>query len=165
MALEVQVRKARLNDAEIIAKFVNSARTEAEAITRLDVADRFSQVGFIIAEYHNEAVGLVGFQVENLVIRVTDFLIAPAIDRVVAGKALVAAMEQAGEDLQAEACILFLPPNPSQELVSYWEIFEYDRKPVSKLPRAWREASHEWSTHATEVMIKQLREDMTHKPM
>lgn len=165
MALEVQVRKARLKDAEMIAKFVNSARPKEEAVTRLDVAERFSQVGFMIAEYRDEAVGLLGFQVENLVIRVTDFLIAPAIDRVVAGKALVAAMEQAGQELQAEACMLYLPPTPSHELVLYWEIFEYERKPVSSLPRAWREASKEWSSDAIEVMVKPLREDLIRKPM
>lgn len=164
MVIQVQVRKARLKDAETIANFVNSARP-IDTVTRLDVAERFSQVGFMLAEYNNEPVGLVGFQVDNLVIRVTDFLIAPAVDRVIAGKALVSAMEEAGVQLQAESSILFLPPNPSQDLIAYWEVFGYVRRAVKKLPKAWQEAAKEWSVGAVEVMIKQLRIDLTRKPM
>jgi len=164
MTTNVQVRKANLKDAETIANFVNRAHPEAK-VTRLSVAERFSQVGFMLAEHEGEVVGLLGFQVENLVIRVTDFLIAPAVDRVVAGKALVPAMEEAGADLQVEAAILFLPPDPSQDLVEYWKSFGYERRAIADMHRAWREAAAEWDAAKEEVMVKQLREDVTRKPM
>lgn len=164
MAENVEVRRAKLVDAQTIADFVNSARPENQ-VTRLDVAERFSQVGFLFAEFQDEVVGLLGWQVENLVVRVTDFLIAPAIDRVIAGRALVTAMEREGLELQAEAAILFLPPDPSPELISYWELFEYEHKPMSALHKAWREAASEWQVGASSVMIKQLREDIVRRPM
>ena len=164
MALEVHVRRARLNDAEAIANFVNSARP-GNPVVRLDVADRFSQVGFMIAEHEGRMVGLLGWQVENLVIRVTDFLIAPAIDRVVAGRALIQSMEEEGKLLQAEASILFLPPTPSRDLISYWEMFGYEHRPVSDMYKAWREAAAEWNATSSGVMIKQLRKDLTRRPI
>ena len=102
---------------------------------------------------------------ENLVICLTDFLIAPGVDRVTAGRVLVTAMEKEGEYLQAEASLLFLPTNPSQELVAYWQQLAYTRKAMTELPKAWREAAQEWNPKATEAMIKQIREDLIRKPM
>ncbi len=165
MAMNIEVRKAKLQDAEAIADFVNSARPGAD-VNRLAVAERFSQVGFMLAENEDGAlVGLVGFQVENLVIRVKDFLISPADERVAVGRELIAAMEQAGVELQTEASFLFLPPNPSQELIQYWESFGYEHRKISDMHRAWREAAVEWDAEGQEAMVKQLREDLTRKPL
>ena len=164
MTVDIEVRKARLGDAERIAEFVNSARTERH-VSQMDVAERFSQVGFLLAEQQGKIVGLAGWRVENLVICLTDFLIAPGVDRVTAGRTLVTAMEKEGEYLQAEASLLFLPANPSRELVAYWQQLAYSRKAMTELPKAWREAAREWNPKATEAMIKQIREDMIRKPM
>lgn len=164
MAENVQVRKARLKDAELIAAFVNRANPAA-ALTRMEVAERFSQVGFMLAESNGQMVGLVGFRVENLVIRVTDFLIAPGVDRVATGQALVSSVEEAGSVLQAEAAILFLPPDPSPDLIEYWRLLGYQRlSTADMLHRAWREASAEWDAQKSEAVVKQLREDVARKP-
>ncbi len=165
MALQIAVRKARLKDAQIIANFVNEARPSKNPVTRTDVAERFSYVGFLIAEHQGQPVGLLGWQIENLVIRVTDFLIAPAVNRVIAGRALVSAMESEGAQLEAEAAILFLPPNPSDALLAYWKVFGYEKKSVSELARAWREAAREWRSGTQEILVKQLREDLIRKPI
>ncbi|HNT76144.1 MAG TPA: hypothetical protein PKH77_14105 [Anaerolineae bacterium] len=164
MADNIQVRKARLKDAEAIAAFVNRAHPSA-ALTRMEVAERFSQVGFMLAEADGQVVGLVGFQVENLVIRVTDFLIGPGVDRVATGQALVAAMEEAGSVLQAEAAILFLPPDPSSDLIDYWRVLGYERlSTADMLHRAWREAAAEWNAQQSEAVVKQLRDEVARKP-
>ncbi len=165
MASNVQVRRARLQDAQMIADFVNKARPGTTPVTRMDVAERFSYVGFFIAEFDGQMVGLLGWQIENLVVRVTDFLIAPSIDRVVAGKAMIMAMEEEGRSLEAEAAVLFLPAKPSAELVSFWELFGYEKRLVSELPKAWREAVLEWNSTQNEVMLKKLREGMVRRPI
>ncbi len=164
MAVKIEIRKARLSDAETIANFVNSARP-ARLLTQLDVAERFSQVGFLLAEQEKHILGLIGWRVENLVICMTDFLIAPSVDRVTMGHALVTAMEKEGELLQAEAVILFLPATPTQALIDYWQGFGYTRKPALELPKAWREAATEWNAAATEVMVRQIREELVRRPM
>jgi len=164
MTANIEVRKARLSDAERIADFVNSARTERQ-VSQMDVAERFSQVGFLLAEQRGKIVGMAGWRVENLVVCLTDFLIAPGVDRVATGRMLVTAMEKEGEFLQAEASFLFLPTNPSRELVAYWEQLAYTRKTITELPKAWRETAREWNPKATEAMIKQIREELIRKPM
>lgn len=164
MTMSIEVRKARLTDAGLIAAFVNSARSD-RLVSPMDVAERFSQVGFLLAEQQERPVGLIGWRVENLVLCVTDFLIAPVVDRVTTGLLLVTEMEQEGELLQAEAALLFLPANPSQELIVYWQQLSYTHKTLSEIPKAWREAAREWNAEATEVMIKQIREDLVRRPV
>lgn len=164
MTTSIHVRKAHLTDAKAIADFVNSARA-SQQFSEQDVTERFGQVGFLLAEDQENIVGLIGWQVENLIIRVRDFLIAPGVNRETVGRTLVTAMEEEGIFLQAEAAILFLPANPSQTLVDFWRAFGYAREALAALPKTWREAAGEWKTGASEAMIKQLREDLVRKPM
>jgi N-acetylglutamate synthase-like GNAT family acetyltransferase len=164
MTSEIQVERARLADSKAIAQFVSHAHGE-EIVQRLDVAQRFSQVSFMLGVRESEIVGLLGWQVENLVVRITDFLVAPGVDLFGVGDLLIAEVEDAGRELQAEAAMLFLPPDPSEGLCSYWEHFGYEYRAVTDIPRAWREAAAEWEQDATEVMVKQLREELVRRPI
>jgi hypothetical protein len=154
-----------LADAEAIADFVSSAHPDAAPVTRLSVAERFGQVGFIVADYENELVGLLGWQVENLVVRVTDFLVSSAVDRKAVGRALIDWMEGEGRTLKAEAVVLFLPPDPSSHLVEFWKTFDYEFRNIEDLEKAWREAAIEWGFEDQSVMIKRLSDDLIRRPM
>jgi hypothetical protein len=164
VALGIDVRRANLTDAQAIADFVNNARSGAP-VTRRNVVERFGQVGFMIAIKHGKVVGLLGWQIENLVIRVTDFLTGPVVDRVTVGRALIEAMEKEGAELLAEAAMLFLPQNPSKNLIRFWEGFDYTYQNIQDLHRAWREAVSEWNTGVDGVMVKRLRESLTNRPV
>lgn len=165
MALNIQVRRAKLDDAAAIADFVNRARRRGEPVSRLMVAQRFSEVGFMLAELNGQIVGMLGWQVENLIARITDFLIAPAIDRVVAGRALIQTMEAEAQKLEAEAAMLFLPPRPSTDLIGFWELFGYKQQAFDALPKPWRQAIAEWNPGVTSVMVKVLRTEMVRRPI
>ena len=116
-----------------IAAFVNVAQSCASGkarsqISQRDVAGRFGHVGFLVADRDGRLAGLLGWQVENLVVCVIGFLIASALDPIVVGRALVAKMEAEGEELLAEAV-----------------------------------AEH--GPNGQGVMIKRLRDDITHRPV
>ncbi len=164
MASEINVRKASFRDAAAITAFVNRARS-GKPLDRMSVAERFGQVSFLIAEQDGEMVGLLAWQIENLVIRVIDFLIAPGADAVAVGRALCEQMEAQGEELQAEAAVLYLPEDPSPNLLAYWELFGYRRQEIADLYRAWREAVAEWNPEATEAVMKILRADRVQRPL
>ncbi len=165
MISDIKIRKARLSDTKAIAGLVDRARPTQPPLDPALVAERFSEVGFLLAEGDGKVVGMLGWQVENLVIRVTDFLLTSDADRQTSGGALIAAMEEEGATLLAEAAILFLPPHPDPALNTYWEGFGYAQRAVTDLPRSWREVASEWDDSADEVMIKQLREDMVRRPI
>jgi hypothetical protein len=158
-----------LLDAEAIAAFVSSAQGvgpgERSRVTRRTVAERFGQIGFMIAEGDGAMVGLLGWQVENLVVRVTDFLLSGTGDSAQVAKALIDKMEAEGQELQAEAVILFLPANPSPKLVTFWERLGYEFQGVGQLQKAWREAVAERDRATRGVMVKRLREDYIRRPI
>ena len=164
MAVDVKVRRANLADAQSIADFVNASRSNSH-VTRNGVMQRFGQVGFLIALEGQKIIGLLGWQVENLVVRVTDFLLGSAGTRNDTGHALISAMEAEGTTLLAEAAMLFLPPDPSESLIHYWEAIGYTHQKVQDLHRAWREAAAEWNTKADSVMVKRLRDSLTNRPI
>ncbi len=162
---EIQVRRARPSDAERIAFFVNNARPFERLVAPGEVRDRFGVVGFLLAERDEDIVGLLGWQAENLVARITDFLIWPAVERLVAGRAMISVMESAARELQCEASILFLPRDCSAELLAFWETFGYKYQEVAALPKAWREAAREVRSVEEQIVMKQLREDLISRPL
>jgi len=169
VASEFKVRRARLSDAAAIAQFVSAAqsgRPAAPEVTRSIVAERFGQIGFLVAEHAGEFVGLLGWQIENLVVRVTDFLVAPSVaDPMAVARALVINMEAAALDLRAEVVLLFLPADPRPQLTAFWDGLGYEFACVDDLHTACREAIAEAGLDARNVMSKFLREDAVQRPI
>lgn len=181
MTAKFEVRRARLSDAEAIAAFVNAAskgvgrsgaagrspNADLGEVTRLSVAERFSQVGFMVAERRGNVIGLLGWQVENLVVRVTDYLVSTisGTDTMMVSRALVEKMEEEAAELQAESVLLFLPADPSPGLVAFWEQFGYEAQCLDELDKACREAVNEWGLDTASVMIKRLRDDRVGRPL
>ncbi len=169
MASEFKVRRARLSDAAAIAQFVNAAqsgRASGLEVTRSSVTERFGQIGFVVVEHAGELVGLLGWQVENLIVGVTDYLVAPSVDDPMAvARALVSRMEAAARDLRAEVVLLFLPTDPRPQLVAFWKGLGYEFTCDDDLHRAGREAIAESGLDAQNVMSKSLREDAVKRPM
>lgn len=161
---QIRIRRARLADAEQIAAFVNRGRPH-KPVTPSDVLQRFGAIGFLLAEMEGEMVGLLGWQVENLVARVTDFLILPARLSLSVGQALLKAMEEAAQELMCEAAILIIPANTPPEVLQFWETFGYQPRDIASLPRAWREAAREANPLQDQVVLKQLRADRVLRPI
>jgi N-acetylglutamate synthase-like GNAT family acetyltransferase len=163
---EITVRRVRANDAGKIAAFVNRGRRGQAMIGEQAVIQRFGNVGFLVAEQGDNLVGMVGWQAENLVVRVTDLLILPMPERAEIARALLSDMEQSAVELQCEAALLFLPrPNPPQ-LVQFCSKLGYEAQTVAGLPKAWREAAREVLASDDElVLVKQLREKRVLRPL
>ncbi len=160
----IRIRRARPSDAERIAAFVSQARPQ-KPVTAEEVRRRFGTVGFLLAEVNEELVGVLGWQVENLVVRVTDFLISPARLSLPVGQALLASMEDAASELLCEAAILVIPVNAPPEVIQFWETFGYHPHEIARLPRAWREAAREANPASDQVVLKRLREERILRPI
>lgn len=163
---EITVRRARVSDAERVAAFVNRARRGQAEIDRLAVIARLGNVGFLLAERAGSLIGMLGWQAENLVVKVTDFLIQPAHERKAVSRALLAEMEHAAIELQCEASLLLLPRTSPPEWANFYELFGYEPRAVVSLPKTWRAAAHEARLRDTEaVLVKQLRSSRVGRPL
>jgi len=153
---ELVVRRAKAGDAEDIAAFVNRARRGLE-IDRIAVIMRMGSVGFLIAERAGDLTGVLGWQAENLVVRITDLLIQPAQEREAISQALLSEMEQAAKELQCEAALLLLPRPTLPEWVNFYKGFGYEAQTIASLPSAWQEAAYEARLEdGKTVMVKEL---------
>jgi len=163
---DITVRRARVRDADRIAAFVNQHRRNEHKISEQSVIARFGTVGFLLAERGDDLVGLLGWQAENLVVRVTDFLVWPAAERLTVGQALLSEMERTAHELQCEVVLLFLPSQRSPHLAEFCEAFGYAPKIVSNLTKAWQEAAHDARFGDDEtVLMKPLRSDRVLRPI
>ena len=135
-------------------------------IDRQMVIERLGNVGFLLAEQGGALVGMLGWQAENLVVRVTDFLISPVPDPIAVGRALLSEMEQAATELQCEAALLFLPRPHSPQLVKFCRALGYELQLAAGLPKAWREAAREARIGDDEkVLVKKLRSGRVFRPL
>ncbi|MCP4542538.1 MAG: GNAT family N-acetyltransferase [Chloroflexi bacterium] len=163
---EITVRRAKPSDAGKIAAFVNNAWHSAEEINERTVIERFGTVGFLLAERDNELIGMLGWQVENLVVGLTDFLINPASERITIGQALLADMERFADELQCEAALMFLPHPTPPALIEFCKTLQYESRTIASLVPAWQITARERGLGDDDtVMIKKLSDRRVLRPM
>jgi len=162
----ITVRRAQASDAESIANFVNRALQGQTEIDKQTVLERLGSVGFLLAEQSGVLIGIVGWQVENLVARVTDFLVYPPQARQAAGQVLFAEMESSAMDLQGEVAMLFLPYPVSSDLIEFCQSLGYESQILTSLPKAWQEAAQEaMLDEEGAIMVRRLRSDRVIHPL
>ena len=125
----------------------------------------FGEKAFLLLKSDRKIAGLVGWQVENLVARVDDFVIDDNIPISEAVTAMIMEVENASSELLCEALLLFLPPSLAQHN-QIWEGLGYSARTVKDLTvRAWQEAAMESMTPGSVLYFKQLRKDRVLRPI
>ena len=161
---EVTIKRGKPQDTADIATLLT--RLTGREVTRMDVMMGFGQKSYLLAEANGQYVGLVGFQVENLITRVDEFLLMPEamLPQVITG--FVEEVEKASKDLQSEIGFFFLPTDTPQRVRDVFASLEYAPKTLEqiKVP-AWREAARESQPEGTEIYAKKLRAERVLKPL
>lgn len=161
----VNVRRGMPGNAEIIASFIT--RMSGKGVSRMDVMLAFGQKSYLLAQNDkDQMIGLMGWQVENLITRVDEFYLENDLKKEPIVHALVQAVEAASKELQSEVGFVFLPSNAPQDTLSAFGEHGYSQTTVKdiKIP-AWREALQEANANAAVIMHKPLRKDRVLKPI
>jgi dephospho-CoA kinase len=125
----------------------------------------FGEKAFLLLKDSDQLVGILGWQVENLVTRVDDVFIAEGVDLARGVKVMIEEVESASEELQCEAALIFLSPELAQS-VDVWQQLGYEARTVKDLNvRAWQEAAMESMPAGTVLYFKQLRKDRVLRPV
>jgi dephospho-CoA kinase len=162
-ALTLTVRRPMPPDFEKVAQFINEVT--GSQLTRTDVMATFGEKTYIIAENQGQPVGLIAFVVENLVTRVTEFMVGAQVPIEMAGKVLIEAMEKASSDLQSEVAFVFIPQGKANHKMVFKASGYEDIISGEVRYPAWREAVNEYKTPTTEVIYRRLRESLVLKPI
>ncbi len=162
-ALSVMHGKPR-HSAEI-AGLLNRLKASSKALNADDIMAAFGEKAFLLLESNQKAVGVMGWQVENLVARATDIALEPSLPADQALPVLVGEMERASKDLQCEAALLFVSPDlAAHEAV--WRSLGYEKRLPQQLNiGAWQEAALETMRPGLVLLFKQLRQDRILRPI
>ena len=161
----VTIKRGMPGNAETIAGFIKNAT--GKDIDRMDVIMSFGQKSYLLADNSGGAtVGLVGWQVENLITRVDELYIKDNAQQEPVIYAMVKAIEDASRELQSEVSFIFLPPGTTDTTVEYFVKSGYELTTVKdiKIP-AWREAVQEVFVDDMKILTKKLRKDRVLKPI
>jgi dephospho-CoA kinase len=162
---ELVVERARLQNADAIAAFINRYSRGRRQLSRQDVIAAFGEKAFLLLKVDERLVGLVGWQVENLVARTSDVYLQPAVSLENAMALLMPEVERASRELQCEASLLFLPPHLARH-EDVWRAQQYELRTIPGLKiRAWQEAAEESMPEGTVMLFKQLRKDRVLRPV
>jgi dephospho-CoA kinase len=164
---DITVIRGMPKNAEDIAKFISAQ--SGKSVSRMDIMMSFGQKSYLIAQDKAKSVvGVLGWQVENLITRADECYIDLQLHKPSVVQSLVAAVEVASEELQSEVSFIFLPANTPADVLSAFRQFGYALLEISqiKIP-AWREAVQESleGTNGLKILSKQLREDRILKPI
>ena len=159
------VERAGPRQVEEIAEFITEISKGRRAMSPEDVMAAFGEKAFLLLKIDERLVGLAGWQVENLVARVSDVYLEPGLALGEAVRVLMDAIEIASRELQSEILLLFLPPHLGRHN-AVWDALGYSpRNPQDLKVSAWEEAALESMPVGTVMFFKQLRKDRVLKPV
>jgi len=162
---EMTVQRGRPRHSNEIAELINRLRRPAVLLKKDDVMAAFGEKAFMLLQVGSSNMGVIGWQVENLVARTTDIVIDPAVPITQALPVLITEMEKASKDLQCEASLVFVPPDLAKQ-EGLWRSLGYDRRSAENLGvLAWMEAALESALPNTILFFKQLRTDRILRPI
>lgn len=162
---EFAVQRGRPRDSQRIAELLNRLGAKSPALSADDIMAAFGEKAYLLLQQGDSLVGIAGWQVENLVARITDIYIAPEVSLEQGLEALFKELERASQDLQCEAALVF----PISGLASHeniWKRLGYERRtPQSLGVQAWTDAALESQPADTVLFFKQLRQDRILRPI
>ena len=162
---ELIVEKARPRHAAEIATLISRLSDGRTKPTSEDIMAAFGEKAFLFLKLDGKPVGIVGWQVENLVERTDEVYIEPGQSLSKAMQALLNEVEATSRDLQCEIALLFLPPELSKP-VEIWKSLGYEPRTIESLGvRAWQEAAQETMGNGESLFFKQLRKDRVLRPV
>ena len=162
---ELSTQRGKPKHAASIADLVTRLSKGKRKMTADDVMESFGDKAYMLLHMDGQAVGVAGWQVENLVTRTTDIYIEDNLDPNRALDTLIKGVETASGELQSEASLMFvLEPLAGQEAL--WQKLGYDKRTPDGLGvQAWQEAALEAAPAGSVLFFKQLRQDRVLRPI
>jgi dephospho-CoA kinase len=162
---EVNVLRVGPKQIDEIVETINRLNSNRKPITNTEIMEAFGEKAFLLLKVEQNPMGILGWQVENLVARTTDISLDSALPPAQYLPIMIREMERASCDLQCEASLVYVPMNLSHHDV-LWSNLGYEKKtPASLGVLAWQEAAEESMPEDSVLFFKQLRQDRVLRPI
>jgi len=159
------LQRGKPRDAQQIAELITRLSKGKQAMTKDQAMEAFGDKAFLLLLMDQQLVGIAGWQVENLVARITDLFLEHGVSPDQALPLMLQEVERASGDLQCEASLVF----PPIDLVGFdhlWKQLGYERRSPDALGvQAWEDAARESMPAGSALFFKQLRTDRVLRPI
>lgn len=162
---EVNIERAGPKHVDEIVEVLNRLKgpMTGEAVTSSAIT--LGEMAYLLLRIEQNPMGILGWQVENLVARTTEIALDSALPPAQFMPLMINAMEKASIDLQCEASLIFVPEQLAHHDV-LWTGLGYEKRVPSSLEViAWQEAAEESMPAGTSLFFKLLREDRVLRPI
>jgi len=161
----LSLQRGKPRDAQKIAELITRLSKGRQTMTNEQVMEAFGDKAFLLLRMDQDLVGIVGWQVENLVARITDLFLDHRIAADQSLPLMINEVERASGDLQCEAALIF-PPIDLVGFDSVWKQLGYERRSPDGLGvQAWEDAALESMPRGSALFFKQLRTDRVLRPI
>jgi len=162
---DLVVQRARPDESEQIAGLINRLSNGKRRLDYEQVMVAFGDKAYLLLRKGGIPCGILGWQVENLVMKIDDVYLDENLPAEYALSLLLKEAEDASQELNCELSLIFLP----LKFEGREELFAslgYSSGPLQNLGvRAWEEAVRESLSDEAIVLYKKLREDRVLKPV
>lgn len=163
--LNVTIRRGMPGNAEKIAAFMTAHG--GKAVTRMDIMLAFGQKSYLLAQSSaEEIVGLMGWQVENLITRCDELVLRPGTPAKSVIDSFIVSVEEFSRELESEVSYVFLPLTTTREVAEAFKSNGYAPISINQIEvLAWREAVMDATSNGMAILEKKLRKDRILKPI
>ena len=161
----LSLQRGKPRDAQKIADLITRLSKGKRTMSHEQAMEAFGEKAFLLLQLGNDPVGIIGWQVENLVARITDLFLDPRVAPDQALPLMIREVERASSDLQCEAALIF-PPIDLVGFDNLWKHLGYERRSPEGLGvQAWEDAALESMPQGSALFFKQLRTDRVLRPI
>jgi dephospho-CoA kinase len=159
----ITLHRAKPTHAKEIAQFINQQNNNQE-LTATDIMISFGEKAYFLIKEKDEIIGLAGWQVENLVVKIDTILFSNKAYREIGLRKIFTEIESSAEDLNAEVAIAMIPKTDHDTESSISELSYEDVKIEEIKIKAWRDIINSKEINNHNFWLKALRKDRILRP-
>lgn len=162
---EVNVERVGPKHIDEIVEVLNRLGSLKHSVSADDVMADFGEKAYLLLKIEKNPMGILGWQVENLVARTTDIALDSALPPAEYIPIMIREMEKASTDLQCEISLIYVPEQLAHHDV-LWTALGYEKRtPATLGVSVWQEAAEESMSVGKTLFFKQLRQDRVLRPI
>lgn len=162
---DVSVHRANPKQVNEIIEIINRLVHPETPVTKDTVMAAFGEKAYILLKVDDSFLGILAWQVENLVARTTEIALDPELPPAQYIPVMIREMERASATLQCEVSLIVVPQSLARH-DALWKSLGYEPKMPEELAvLAWQEAAEECKSADSVLFFKQLRMDRVLRPI
>lgn len=159
----ISLHRAKPTHAKDIADFINRYNDNQE-LTATDIMISFGEKAYFLIKEKDEIIGLAGWQVENLVVKIDTILFTNSKYLKVGLTKIFKEIETSAEDLNAEVAIAMILKSDQNSEKNLPEL-SYESINIEDIKiKAWRDIINSEDIHNHNFWLKTLRKDRILRP-